>query len=66
MNKKNPEYIWKQSRKNPENFKAIEAVLGYSKPKIFFVGQPWWLTFFQDLPPHNHFTAATALFSVCF
>ena len=58
---KNPEYIWKYSRKKPKNFKAIGAVLGYSKPRIFFFGQPWWPTFFSRPWPPNPFTAATAL-----
>ena len=35
MNKKNPEYFFKYSRK--KKFKAVCAVLDYSKPKIFFV-----------------------------
>ena len=51
-------------KKNNKNFKAICVVLGYSKPKIFFVGQPWLPTFFQTLPPPplppNYFSAATA------
>ena len=29
-------------RKKHKNFKAILAVLGHSKSKIFSVGQPWW------------------------
>ena len=49
MNKKNPKYFLKYSRKKNKNFKAICAVLDYSKPKVFFVGQPWWPTFFQNL-----------------
>ena len=44
--------FFKIFQKKPKNFKAICVVLDYSKPKIFFVGQPWWLTFFQSLPPH--------------
>ena len=38
-------------RKKHKNFKAIWAVLGHSKLKTFSVGQPWWLTFFEDPPP---------------
>ena len=38
-------------QKKNKNFKAIWAVLEYSKPKIFFVGQLWWPTFFQTLLP---------------
>ena len=34
-----------------KTFKAIWAVLGHLKPKIFSVGQPWWPTFFRDLAP---------------
>ena len=55
-------------QKKKQNFKAIWEVLRYSKPKIFFLGQPWWPTFFQDLAPPrspplspNYFTAAKAL-----
>ena len=39
----------KKFQKKKTNFKAIGAVLGYSKPKIFFVGQWWYPTCFQDL-----------------
>ena len=53
MNKKNPEYIWKYSRK--KNVKAIGAVLGYSKPKIFLD------IFSRPCLPRNHFTADTVL-----
>ena len=48
-------------RKKHKNFKAIWAVLGHSKTKIFSVGQPWRPTFFQDLGPPNYFSVATAL-----
>ena len=54
-------------RKKQKNFKAIWAVLGHSKPKIFSIGQPWWLTFFGDLAPTptppspNYFSTATVL-----
>ena len=34
-----------------KKIKAIWAVLGYSKPKIFFLGQPSWSTFFEDIVP---------------
>ena len=33
------------------SFKAIYVVLAYSKPKILFVGQPLWPTFFQASVP---------------
>ena len=49
-------------------YELIWAILGHSKPKIFSVAQPWWLTFFQDFAPPrppsllpNYFSAATAL-----
>ena len=38
-------------QKKTKNFKPICAVLDYSKPNIFFVGQPLWQTFFQALTP---------------
>ena len=60
-NKKNPEYFLKYSRKKSKNFKSICAVLDYSKPKIFFLSQPWWPTFFQVLISRNYFSATTAL-----
>ena len=41
----------KMFRKNHKNFKAIWVILGYSKPKIFSVGQPCWQTIFCDLGP---------------
>ena len=50
-NKKNPENILKYSRKKPKDFKSIYIVLDYSKPKIFFIGQPWWPAFHETLPP---------------
>ena len=55
-----PWIFFKISQKKNKNFKTICTVLDYSKPKIFSVGQPWWPTFFQNLPP-NYFSAATAL-----
>ena len=48
-------------RKKHKNFKAVWAVLGHSKPKIFSVGQLWWPTFFGDLGLPNYFSAAAAL-----
>ena len=47
------DFYEKKPRKteNNKNFKAICAVLDYSKPKIFFVSQPWWPTFFQTPAP---------------
>ena len=45
-----PWIFLKIAEKN-KNLKAISAVLEYSKPKIFFVVQPWWPTFFQTLLP---------------
>ena len=47
--------------RNIPDFKAIWTVLGRSKPKILFVGQPWWPKFFQDLAPSNYFSASAAL-----
>ena len=44
-----------------KKIKAIRAVLDYLKPKIFFINQPWWSTFFQTLSP-NYFSAAMALY----
>ena len=41
----------KMFRKKHKSLKAIWAVLGHSKPKIFSVGQPCWPTFFLDLAP---------------
>ena len=41
--------IFKNFPEKNKNFKAICTVLDYLKPKIFFVGQPWWPTFFQTL-----------------
>ena len=39
-------------QKKNKNFKAIWADLEYSKPNIFFVGQPWWPAFFfKHCPP---------------
>ena len=63
-NKKNPENILKYSRKKPKDFKSIYIVLDYSKPKIFFIGQPWWPAFHETLAPPplpNYFSAATTL-----
>ena len=48
-NKKNPECFLKYSRKKNKNIKVICVVLDYSKPKIFFVGQPWWPTLTPQL-----------------
>ena len=42
-------YLKKMCWKKYKTFKAIWAVLGHSKTKIFSVGQPWWPVFFQDL-----------------
>ena len=46
-------------------FRDICAILDYSKPKLFFVGQPWWPKFFQPLAP-SYFSATTVLFWVYF
>ena len=54
--------ILKMFREKCKNLKAISAVWGHSKTKIFSVGQPWWPKFFRDLVPlPNHFIVATAL-----
>ena len=39
--------FWKKTK----NFKAIEAIIGHSKSKIFSVRQPWWPIYFRDLAP---------------
>ena len=57
--KEKPWIFFKISQKKNKNFKGI-SVLDHLKPKIFFVGQPWWPTFFQTLTL-NYFSAATAL-----
>ena len=41
--------IFKNIPEKKQKFQS--AVLDYSKPKIFFVGQPCWPTFFQTLLP---------------
>ena len=53
------EYI---AEKSIKYFKAILAVLGRSKSKIFSVGRPCLPTFFRDLGLPNYFSATTALF----
>ena len=44
-----PWIFFKIFQKKNKKFKAVCAILDYSKPKIFFVGQPWWLTFFSNI-----------------
>ena len=41
MNKKTLTIFENIPEKKKKNFKAVAAVLAYSKHRMFFVGQPW-------------------------
>ena len=49
FDKQEKPWIFFKNIPEKENFKAICTILDYSKPKILFVGQPFWPRIFLNL-----------------